>query len=211
MPGQVTPDTISINGTIEYESAEEALEGLAKVRKLDAADHFSNQFMDLSGDDAFVTFNTDPPEEGVQDSLSITRNTEMTPIESDAENVLFVSANFEYSSLDIFKNAFDELFTDFLTEINSVEVKSMSFIFELDSNFDTLGTLQPFFEITDHEVTGIQFEQGRFAYIFQQVDDGTGVRVNSREEFPVTSGSFIAEQLEKATPFIEEITDDEQS
>lgn len=207
MADQITPETVSVNARAEFEHADDVEERLRQLRKLDVGDEFDNQLFDVSDDSAFLAFNNEADEDGTQDSLIITSASQAPPEGEGDDSALAVSANFSYDSINVLRRSFDEI----LEEIESVTVDSLLFSFTVEREFNSLEPLQPIFEATDHDITGIQFQNNGFAYIFQQSEGNISILVRSLEEFPATSGEFIHVQMEKASPFVKEVAHGSES
>lgn len=200
------PVSISIAAEKEFESLDEVIDVLKSVRSLTAVSDFENQLFDISGKESLVIFSEEVPESGGQNNIIFGPSSNLPP--EDAENsdptTLKIQSNFE-TGFDSMKGVFRELLEPESDILDKLTVLDVSFSFETESEFQSVEALKPLFEATDHTVTGIQFKQDGFIYIFQQTEDGIGINVNSEDNFTTEDHTFLDEKISQAKPFITEI------
>lgn len=207
------PITVSLNAKQEFENVSDVVRVLKEIRLLEAVNDFDNQLFDLSEENSLIIFSEEIDETGSQNNLIFAPESNFPPSEADDSDpgILRVQAHFE-TDFELMKSAFSELLSPDDGILDQLTITDISFSFESNSDFQSIEELKPLFEATDHDVTGVQFKHEGFIYIFQQIEDGVGINVNSENTFVTEDHTFINEQLDQAQPFIRRVIQgDEQS
>lgn len=197
---------VSLTAEQEFEDLSQVIDTLKEVRLTDALSDFENQLSDISDGDSLVIFNEAPEDSDGQNNVIFGPASGLPPEDQEHSDpsVLQIQSNFG-TNFELMKDTFEELLNPEDGALDQLTVLDISFSFKVDDEFQSIEALQPLFEATAHDVTGIQIKQNGFTYIFQEVKDGVVVNVNSEETFVTEEHTFLDTQLEQARPFVKEI------
>lgn len=212
----IIPDTVTLVGSVEYNSPDEVLEKMSGLKEIDSLDDFNNQVVNLEAEEPAIAFsdNVDgsyqnsltlqsapSPEQIPEEPPDLDEDMDSTDIELDT---LAIAATFVYEDIDLLVSALEEV----LDVVDEINVEQFYFGLSLEEAFDELQTISLLDGETEFDLTGVQFEKGDYIFSFQKSDDATQIFAVYSGEGKIDNDSvkeFIDEKLEQATPVVEKI------
>lgn len=168
-------DHIHLHAISEFETEEEAIDALRKLKDIDKSDLFENQLFDIEDSDMpVVHFSGTEEENSIRFSLY-------------DEEALYVSAMFAPSrvgeSLEIFHQVEDIW--------GEIEVQNFHIRYNLEREFEEL-SVYDIFEGTDETITGVRIDRGTNEYIIQNYQSESVIMVRPGSES--TMKDYLSEE-----------------
>lgn len=212
----IIPDTLTIVGSVEYESAEEVLEMMSSLKEISSLDGFNNQVVNLEAEEPAIAF-SDKVDDRYQNSLTLQSapSPDQLPEEPpelgeeiDSKDIeldtLALGATFVYDDVGLLISALGEI----LEEVEEIDVQQFYFSLSLEEKFNELSTISRLDSETDFDITGVQFMKDSYVFSFQKNEDSTEIFAVFDENGKIDGDSveeFIEERLQGVTPVIEQI------
>lgn len=213
---EIIPDTVTLVGAVEYDSADEVLEKMSGLKEIDSLDDFKNQVVNLEAEEPAIAF-SDNVDDDYQNSFTLqsTPSPEQLPEEPpdldeefDSDDIeldtLAIAATFVYEDMHLLISALEEV----LDVVDEINVRQFYFGLSLEESFNELQTISVLDGETEFDLTGVQFEKENYIFSFQESDSGTQVFAVYDGEEKIDGDSveeFIEEKLEQATPVVKKI------
>lgn len=206
---KIIPDTISFQGSVEFANAEEVLDVLSELKEMDSLDHFNNQVIDLEDEEPIIAFlNKSNDNHHNTLTLRAAPHPENIPPEPPGAreesvelelNTLAVSTSFVHGEQEVLESAIEEV----IDVVGEIEIQYLYFLFSFDDDFGDLATMSRMDEVTEFNLSGVQFKLDDRLLSFQKMEEGTNVYVTYEGDEKINEGSFgdfIEEQIQSIEP-----------
>jgi hypothetical protein len=201
MSDLTNPTKIQIGGTEQYNSGEEALDAMSKLKRIDTSDSFQHQFVDLGGEsEPIIQFSSEVENADDQEVVSIRRRNDE---ENDTSSVQ-IFLDFPYESLTTFNATLNEI----LSVITSLTIEHLNITYRVDNEFSSLSIIDNVGGSIDYELRGVRIAHEEFTYIIQRTDKQISVVATLDDEREIDADSnegFIKEEVDTATKFVGEV------
>lgn len=215
----ITPDIINIRGHINYETTEEVLDALSKLKEIESLSNFNNQIVDLEAEEPMIGFSQSASDE-YDNSLTLESapSNDQLPqsvdeLDEESEsielelNTIQLTGSFVYEDQDLLEAALEEV----INFVEEIQVEQLYFGLSLERSFNELAKMKSLNDATEIDLSGIQFEEEEYVYSFQEANNGTTAYAflqTSEKIDDDTVESFIQDQLDQIAPVIERVCDE---